>query len=114
VRSTAPTGPAAATSGVQRKEVVKMRTHAGRRGPIWLLAAVLALAMSLAVAACGDDEDEGEQAGGTAPAETKQVSLLLSFPKSAAWLPLLIAEDQGYFEEQRLKVETRRPRAPDS
>lgn len=78
-----------------------MHTHIGR------LAALVAMiaALALAVAACGgDDEESGGAAGGQTSGGTKDVELLLSFPKAIAWLPLLIAEDQGYFEDEGLNV----------
>ncbi|MGH2949875.1 MAG: ABC transporter substrate-binding protein, partial [Solirubrobacteraceae bacterium] len=52
-------------------------------------------------------DEEQAPAGGDSggAAATKDVTLLLSFPKAIAWLPLLVAEDQGYFEEEGLNVE---------
>jgi NitT/TauT family transport system substrate-binding protein len=60
---------------------------------------------ALALAGCGGDDDEGggEQAGGGAE-DTQQVEVLLSFPESVIWSSLLVARDQGYFEEEGLEV----------
>lgn len=63
------------------------------------IAASLVLALGATTAACGDDDDDG--AGGT-----EKVTLLLSFPESIVWSPLLVARDQGYFEEEGIEVET--------
>ncbi|MQA72893.1 MAG: hypothetical protein GEU88_00825 [Solirubrobacterales bacterium] len=72
-----------------------------------LLVAVLAVAaLSSIVAACGgdDDEDASASASTSASGETQEVDVLLSFPRGNAWLPLLVAEDQGYFEDEGLKL----------
>jgi NitT/TauT family transport system substrate-binding protein len=70
------------------------------------LAAVALVALAaLALVACGGDDDEGgDSASG---GETQEVEVLLSFPRGNAWLPLLVAEDQGYFEDEgiRLKIQ---------
>jgi NitT/TauT family transport system substrate-binding protein len=61
----------------------------------------------LALAACGDDDDDDGGGGGeTAGGGTQQVELLLSFPESVIWSSLLVARDQGYFEEEGLEVTT--------
>jgi NitT/TauT family transport system substrate-binding protein len=70
------------------------------------IATVLVLpALALGVAACGDDDDGGGGGADTgASGETQQVDLLLSFPESVIWSSLLIARDQGYFEEEGLEI----------
>jgi NitT/TauT family transport system substrate-binding protein len=59
----------------------------------------------LVLAGCGDDDEEGggEQSGGGGEG-TQQVELLLSFPESVIWSSLLVARDQGYFEEEGLEI----------
>jgi NitT/TauT family transport system substrate-binding protein len=68
-------------------------------------AIVSVILASLAVAACGGDDDEEAQESGSGG--TQEVEVLLSFPRGNAWLPLLVAEDQGYFEDEgiRLKIQ---------
>lgn len=79
-----------------------MKFEFGARGK-GVLALIAALCLAVAVAACGDDDDDS--GGETASSgETQEIDVLLSFPRGNAWLPLLVAEDQGYFEEQGLKV----------
>lgn len=66
------------------------------------VAALISIALaSIALAACGGDDDDGEEAG---PGETQEIEVLLSFPRGNAWLPLLVAEDQGYFEDEGLRL----------
>ena len=60
---------------------------------------------ALALAACGGDDDE-EQGGGAAADAPQEVDLLLSFPESVIWSSLLVARDQGYFEEEGLEIQT--------
>jgi NitT/TauT family transport system substrate-binding protein len=69
-----------------------------------LLALVLAIAIAAGVAACGDDDDDGEET--TAAGGTESVELLLSFPESIAWAPLLVGREQGYFEDEGLEITT--------
>lgn len=69
--------------------------------PKWLALAVIA-SMVLAITACGgDDGDSGGEGGEEG---LTQVNLLLSFPESLIWSSLLVAQDQGYFEEEGLEV----------
>jgi NitT/TauT family transport system substrate-binding protein len=77
----------------------------------WLVLWVVVAALGMALAACGDDdEDEGGGGGGgggsTAAEGTQEVELLLSFPESIAWAPLLVAREAGYFEEEGVSVKT--------
>jgi NitT/TauT family transport system substrate-binding protein len=60
---------------------------------------------ALALAGCGGDDDNGGDAQGGAE-RTQQVELLLSFPESVIWSSLLVARDQGYFEEEGLEIKS--------
>jgi NitT/TauT family transport system substrate-binding protein len=74
----------------------------------WVLSFLVATA--LVGAGCGGDDDAGS--GGASDAapkasaseETRSVELLLSFPLGAVWLPLIVAQEQGYFTEEKLNV----------
>lgn len=68
-----------------------------------LVAAASIVLASLVLVACGGDDDEDAGAGETA-GETREIDVLLSFPRGNAWLPLLVGEDQGYFEEEGLSL----------
>jgi NitT/TauT family transport system substrate-binding protein len=75
--------------------------------PILVMLTVVALAFT--VTACGDDDEESGATGETTTeteggGETQEVELLLSFPESVIWSSLLVARDQGYFEEEGLEV----------
>lgn len=74
----------------------------------WLVV-FLVLAFGLALAACGDDDGGGGgDEGGTKPAAegTQEVELLLSFPESIAWAPLLVAREAGYFDEEGIRIKS--------
>jgi NitT/TauT family transport system substrate-binding protein len=58
---------------------------------------------SLALSACGGDDDE-DSAGQSASEGPQEVEVLLSFPRGNAWLPLIVAEDQGYFEDEGITL----------
>jgi NitT/TauT family transport system substrate-binding protein len=62
---------------------------------------------ALAFAGCGGDDDSGggDAQGGGAEG-TQKVELLLSFPESVIWSSLLVAQDQGYFKEEGLEVDS--------
>jgi len=65
-----------------------------------LLAAVVAVG-------CGDDEDEGGgSAGGGEQAEIQDVQMIIPFPPSIALLGLLMAQEQNYFEDEGIRLET--------
>ena len=77
-----------------------MQAADGRRGGrrvAALLAAVL-VALAFGIAACGDDEEGGEQAasGGTGPEKT---TLKVGILKIADVFPLWVAQQQGYLKE---------------
>jgi len=57
---------------------------------------------TLALAACGGDDEE--PASQSASGGTQEVDVLLSFPRGNAWLPLIVAEDQGYFEDEGIRL----------
>jgi NitT/TauT family transport system substrate-binding protein len=66
----------------------------------WLVA--LGIAAALVLAGCGDDEEEGGGGGGQA-AET--TTLRVGVIPIADVAPLYLGIDQGFFEEQNLKIE---------
>jgi NitT/TauT family transport system substrate-binding protein len=63
----------------------------------------------MALVACGSDDDKGGGGGGSTSAEggTTKVEMLLSYQESIYWVPLLIAQDQGYFEEEGVEVDVK-------
>ncbi len=61
------------------------------------LAAAASAALILSVAACSGGDGSGSSEDG-------ELKVLLSYKKSIYWLPLLVAEDQGYFTAEGLKV----------
>jgi NitT/TauT family transport system substrate-binding protein len=67
-----------------------------------LATALLLPALAFGVAACGDDDEGGGGGGGGEGGG--DVQLLLSFPPSVIWSSLLVAEAEGYFEEEGLNV----------
>lgn len=72
--------------------------------PKLLLALTATLCLAVGVAACGDDDEDDAGAQSASSGETQEIDVLLSFPRGNAWLPLLVAEDQGYFEEEGLAL----------
>lgn len=70
------------------------------------------------VSACGGDDESSSSTGGDAAAqeadagtteagaavETQDIDVLLSFPRAILWSPLLVAEDQGFFDDLGLNV----------
>lgn len=68
----------------------------------WLALAISVAALAPIGAGCGGDDDESDGGGGESGAQ--EVDLLLSFPESVIWSSLLVAQDQGYFEEEGLVV----------
>jgi NitT/TauT family transport system substrate-binding protein len=73
----------------------------------WLVLWLVVAALGMALVACGDDDDEDEGAAETTPAgETQEVEVLLSFPESIAWVPLLVAREAGYFDEEGVSVKS--------
>jgi NitT/TauT family transport system substrate-binding protein len=68
---------------------------------------VLVVLLGALAAGCGGDDDDGEQAGESGGAAAiEEAEILLSFPESIAWAPLLVAREQGYFEDEGLTVKT--------
>jgi NitT/TauT family transport system substrate-binding protein len=77
-----------------------------RRAALQLGVIASVVLASLALSACGGDDDDADSQSATG-GSTQEVEVLLSFPRGNAWLPLLVAEDQGYFEDEgiRLKIQ---------
>ena len=69
-----------------------------RRG--WLVA--LGIAAALVAGGCGDDEEEG---GGGGEAAAEQTTLRVGVIPIADVAPLYLGIEQGFFEEQNLKIE---------
>lgn len=67
----------------------------------WVAVAAAVPALAFIGAGCGGD-DEGSDGG--SEGGLQEVELLLSFPESVIWSSLLVAQDQGYFEEEGLEV----------
>ena len=65
---------------------------------------LLVLSVALVPVACGGDDDATETEGEAAADTPTQVTALLSFPPGNAWLPMLVAENQGYFEDEGLDL----------
>lgn len=76
----------------------------------WVLAVALAFALMAVAAGCGnDDESEGDGGEGGAAAqatEIQDVEMIIPFPPSIALLGLLMAQEQGYFEDEGINLET--------
>lgn len=68
-----------------------------------VVAVMSALALALAVAACGDDEEEGggQPSGGGAEQVTLKVGLIPIIPVA----PVYLGIEKGFFEEENLKIE---------
>src|SRR5215218_8905126 len=89
----------------------------GRRGWLFVVAALL-VAMAFAVAACGGDDDEA--AGDTAAADTSgggcdspdKVTLQLKWVTQAQFAGYYAASEEGYYADEGLNV-TIRPGGPD-
>jgi NitT/TauT family transport system substrate-binding protein len=77
---------------------------------VWVLAVALAVALPAVAAGCGDDdEDEGGGGGGGGAAQTQEiqdVQMIIPFPPSIALLGLVIAQEQNYFEDEGIRLET--------
>jgi NitT/TauT family transport system substrate-binding protein len=89
------------------------------KGRTWLWLAALLAAGLLALAGCGGDDEEDEQAGETTaatavPAEAEQasVTLQLKWVTQAQFAGYYAALEQGYYEDENLDV-TIRPGGPD-
>lgn len=76
----------------------------------WLVPALAAALLALAVG-CGGEEEEGEETEGaatTATAAEKEplaLTATIPFPSGVAFYPLFVAQERGYFEEEGLSVE---------
>jgi NitT/TauT family transport system substrate-binding protein len=79
----------------------------------WIWLAALLASFAFGLAACGGDDDGGEQAGGEgAPAEMQDVTLQLKWVTQAQFAGYYAAKEQGFYEEEGLNV-TIRPGGPD-
>jgi NitT/TauT family transport system substrate-binding protein len=83
----------------------------GRTSNRWrnvLALCLVALLATLVVAGCGDDDDDegGGEGGGAAQAEIQDVQMMIPFPPSIALLGLVIAQEQNYFEDEGIRLET--------
>jgi NitT/TauT family transport system substrate-binding protein len=76
-----------------------------RLGWIGLVAPLVAL--SLIAMACGGEDEEPSNAGGSGPQETTSVTLYLDFAFDGLHAPFFVAQEKGYFEEEGLEVEIR-------
>lgn len=55
------------------------------------------LALAVTIAACGSSN--------SGSSDDENLKVMLSYKKSIYWLPLLVAEDQGFFEDEGVSVE---------
>ncbi|HXG36075.1 MAG TPA: ABC transporter substrate-binding protein, partial [Dehalococcoidia bacterium] len=77
----------------------------GNRKKFWPLAALAALVLiSLALAACGDDEEAGTPTATQRPRETISFDLpLTQYVDIVANLPFAVAQEKGFFAEEGLR-----------
>ena len=69
--------------------------------------ALIAASMALAAGCGGDDESGGGGSGASGEAgSVKSGKVLLSYTESIYWMPLLVAKEMGYFEDEGIEVET--------
>jgi NitT/TauT family transport system substrate-binding protein len=71
-----------------------------------LVLCVATLVAALLVAACGDDDDDGDGGGGAGTTEVQDVQMVIPFPPSIALLGLVIGDEQGYFEDEGIRLNT--------
>jgi NitT/TauT family transport system substrate-binding protein len=77
------------------------------RHPRRLLTGVVALALLVSLAACGDDDSDGGAAEGGSGGESSGEPIVLAYSAWPGWFPLAIAEQEGIFEEAGVDVELR-------
>jgi NitT/TauT family transport system substrate-binding protein len=78
----------------------RLRSRSGLRG---VRPAVVALAVALAIAACGGGGEE--EAGGATAEENQPTTLKVGVIPIADLAPLYLGMDQGFFEEENLTIE---------
>jgi NitT/TauT family transport system substrate-binding protein len=69
-------------------------------------AGAVAVWAALAVGCGGGDDGQGSAGEGGDGAAATSGRVLLSFTESIYWMPLLVAKEQGYFEDEGIQVET--------
>ena len=74
------------------------------RGAAFYLAAIVSVILA-SLAACGGDDDDDGAASQSESGGVQEVEVLLSFPRGNAWLPLIVAEDRGYFEDEGISLD---------
>jgi NitT/TauT family transport system substrate-binding protein len=68
------------------------------------LAAVGMAALLATAAGCGGDDEPEGAADESAPAETTSITVATPFPSCLAFFPVYVADDRGYFADERLDV----------
>jgi NitT/TauT family transport system substrate-binding protein len=66
---------------------------------------VSAVAAALLAVGCGGDDEGGGSSGSGGAESVGKAKVLLSFQESIYWMPLLVAQDQGYFEDEGIELE---------
>lgn len=74
--------------------------------PIRVWSVALLAAMSLVLAACGDDADEVSPGASGAPQEEVSITLALNWTPLADHAPYFVAIEKGWYDEAGLDVET--------
>jgi NitT/TauT family transport system substrate-binding protein len=79
-----------------------------KKGRILYAVCLAGLLAALVAAGCGDDDEDegGGEGGGAAQAEIQDVQMIIPFPPSIALLGLVIAQEQNYFEDEGIRLET--------
>lgn len=80
----------------------------------WLALVLVVAAAAVVAVGCGDDDESGGGGGSDTGSDTsagggggtQSAELLLSFPKSIAWAPLLVGLEKGYFKDQGVDITT--------